>query len=657
MRALFFIALLIYGSCLAGADLEDNEARRDAFFGEALFYAYQDDYFSAISRIDTELKQYYGVDEPKLDQLHYHINDAEFSVGDFELSYRMHRKAGRAFKAVIEGNVAPEVRNEALYRLAKIYFQKEQNINALHAIEKIDGKVSDDLKNEVVYLKGQIYMVNGRFEQAEKIFQSLSGSAEHKGYAQYNMGLSRLAQGEMIKAGDTLKAVGELKTDDRAVLAIKDKANLMLGSRFMEAGDNQGALTFLERIRLDGPYSNNALLGLGWANVSFGNYQQALIPWTILSERHVTDPAVQDALLGVPYAYGKLNLHGKAALGYGHALSVMNSELDRLDNSIKSIKDGKFLKALVREEIKKDRNWVIKLRELPQTPETYYLMDLMASHDFQSSLQNYFDLEQLRKKLGYWEDYYSAFEEMIAFRRGYYEPLLPEIDEQFRKLDSLIKLRLEQRDRIHNRLQNMLIVPRPDFLATARERVSMQMLDDVVVVSSENASSIQSRVDRLKGAIHWNLIVEYDQRLTEAFEHLAELDKDIERLQKIYQSFVRTRQAATQSYQGYDRSIAMLKVKTRRALDTVEVLMLRQGKMLEQMALEELEERSEKLEMAQVKARFALAENYDRATMGQLEQGESQAEAQSAGEMTEGKQADVSVERQSKTVETGENDR
>jgi hypothetical protein len=358
-------------------------------------------------------------------------------------------------------------------------------------------------------------------------------------------------------------------------------------------------------------------------------------------------------MLGVPYSYGKLGLYGKAALMYGSALEAINRELDKLDASIKSIKDGKFLKALVREEIKKDEGWVIRLRDLPETPETYYLMDLMASHDFQSSLQNYLDLEQLRKKLEFWEGYYDSYEEIIALRRQYYEPLLPSIDEQFRKLDSRIRLRLEQRDRIDSRLKNMLISPRPDFLATAQERIAKQQILAVEkrIGKAQLAASpeTQHRIDRLKGLLLWNINTEYDERLTEAFQHLADLDKDISRLTRIYESFVRTRQAATQSYQGYDEQIRRLRNKTREAIQTVKTLMARQGHMLEVMAVSELVKRSQKLEESQVKARFALAESYDRATTGQAEkdlqvkrvEAESKARKEESGaETSEAKESD-----------------
>src|SRR5947199_10722979 len=106
---------------------------KDLYFGEALYHAHQGQYFEAIQRLDTELAQYHRLDEPALDTLHYHINDAEFSVGDFELDYRMHYRAGRAIKRVLEGSVDDAVRNEAAFRLARIHFQKDQLGDAMEA--------------------------------------------------------------------------------------------------------------------------------------------------------------------------------------------------------------------------------------------------------------------------------------------------------------------------------------------------------------------------------------------------------------------------------------------------------------------------------------------------------------------------------------------
>ena len=42
---------------------------------------------------------------------------------------------------------------------------------------------------------------------------------------------------------------------------------------------------------------------------------------------------------------------------------ISDRELDKLAESIRSIREGHFLRALVREELKQDANWVVKLRE------------------------------------------------------------------------------------------------------------------------------------------------------------------------------------------------------------------------------------------------------------------------------------------------------
>src|SRR6201981_4094303 len=135
---------------------------RDLFFGEALYHAYQGQYFEAIQRLDTELAQYHRLDEPELDTLHYHINDAEFSVGDFELDYRMHQRAARAIKVALEGAVDEAVRNEAAFRLARIHFQKGQLDDALQALARIKGTVPEEVKGDLEVLRANALMATGQ---------------------------------------------------------------------------------------------------------------------------------------------------------------------------------------------------------------------------------------------------------------------------------------------------------------------------------------------------------------------------------------------------------------------------------------------------------------------------------------------------------------
>jgi hypothetical protein len=460
-------------------------------------------------------------------------------------------------------------------------------------------------------------MANGQPDEAVTILKGLQGTDSLEGFAQYNFGIALLQSQKVVEGGIQLAKAGSVTGKGPATQAIRDKANLVLGSKLLENNEYQLAKQYLDRVRLKGPFSNRALLSSGWADISLGRYDRALVPWTILAKRNPADKAVQEALLGVPYAYGNLNIHGKAALLYGHALDVFDKELTKLDGSIRSIREGKFLKALVREELKQDKNWVINLRELPESPETHYLVELLASNDFQASLQNYLDLDELKNRLVSWADGLVSYEDIIALRRKYYEPLLPDIDKQFRVLDSKMKLRLEQRQHLENKLQSMLVTRRQEFLATADERITLDRLAAIEkkINSGRSADAVQARarLERLRGLLTWRISTEYDKRLTEAYTHLRQLDGDVANLKKRYTSFVRSRQAATQSYQGYDDQIRQLRIRVRDSLEKVNTLMARQGYMLEQMAGAELEQRRARVEELQMQARFAMAESYDRA--------------------------------------------
>ena len=601
----------------------------DLHFGEALYHAHQGHYFEALQRLDAEVEQHSDVDEPHLDSLWTHIDDAEFSLGDFELRYRMHHRAGRAIRAVLEGAVDDEVRNDAAYRLARIHFQKGQIAEAGQAIGRIDGRVPDGLEDDIDFLRANIHLALGQNAAAATVLERLADSADYAHFAAYNLGVASLQGGQRQAAYQQFDRAGALAASSPADLAIRDKSNLVLGTLLMEDGEDSAARHYLNRVRLDGPYSNKALLSAGWAAMNAGDAETAAVPWSLLAAREVSDAAAQEAKLALPYAYGKLNVHGRAAIQYGEALDAFSGEIVRLTDSIDSIRAGRFLDALVREEIRQNEDWVIRLRELPETPETFYLIELLAGHDFQTGLQNYLDLADLVRRLRSWQSGFDAFDDIVDHRESHFEPLLPGIDEEFRKLDSRMRLRIEQHRMLVKRRDDLLTTPRPEFLATRDEQAALAMLEafDPHVAASDSPvyASLRQRIDRLKGILRWTLETEYHQRLTDFDRNLRDLEPAMTLLETKYAHYVRTRQAATHSYTGYDMPIRQLRVRVATAIDEVERLMARQGRQLEIVAIDELAARRARLEAYRDKARFALADSYDRAT-------QAQARARGAGE-------------------------
>jgi predicted negative regulator of RcsB-dependent stress response len=597
-----------------------SDELRDLYFGEALYYAHQGQFFEALERLDTEVKQHDAVDQPELDTLFYHIDDAEFSLGDFELRYRMHHRAGRAIKAVLEGAVDEVIRNDAAFRLARIHFQKNQMNDAMRALERIDGQVPESIRDDIEFLRANIYLAEKRPAESMAVLKKLLDSDEFAAFAAYNLGIAYLQDGNKPAALEQLERAGQVISDDPAELAISDKSNLVLGTILLEDGEYDRAIPFLNRVRLEGPFSNQALLSSGWANLSIERYERAVVPWSILAGREVTDRATQEAMLALPYAYGKLDIHGRAAISYGRALDSFSAEVEKLDASIESIREGNFLDALIREEIRKDKNWVIRLRSLPNTPETYYLMQLLAAHDFQTGLQNYLDLADLRRKIRTWEDNFDSFGEMVEVRQAHYEPLLPEVDTQFRELDSRMRLRIEQHRMLVQRRDQLLTTPRPEFLATREEQFLLRRIENLknILLESESPpTSAIERLRRLEGVLIFTLRTEYHERLAVFDRNLRGLGDAMAVLQAQYDQYVRARQAATHSYVGYEKPIERLRVRVSKAAEEIELLMARQGHLLEVTAIDELIARRSRLESYADKARFALADSYDRATQSQ----------------------------------------
>ena len=594
---------------------------RDLYFGEALYHAYQGQFFDAIQRLDTEIGQYRALDEPSRDTLTYHIRDAEFSVGDFELDYRMHHKAGRAIKAVLEGAVDDAVRNEAAFRLARIHFQKDQLDEAQQALARIQGPVPESIKDDLALLRANVDMATGHAGDAVKVLRQAHPGDGLAGFTAYNLGIALFQDGRLPDAVEQLDRAGVLAAPDEAGLAVRDKSNLILGTMLFEAGRFDRAKQALDRVRLEGPFSNQALLRAGWSEATAGQFDRALVPWSLLVDRDPTDPAVQEALLAVPHAYASLKLHGRAAVLYARAIDSLDGQVGKVDASIASIRDGRFLKALVREESRQDETWVIRLRTLPGAPETFYLTDLMASHDFQTALHNYLDLEDLQARLDSWGTGLDAFADLIRLRASNYEPLLPEVDTRFRELDSRMRLRLEQRRHLGERLQMLLTAPKPELLATADERIALETLAEIEkqikAARGPQAGGLRERAARLRGLITWRLVTEYDNRLTEAWAHLDALNKDVDALNATYESFVRARQAATHSYANYDATIRDLRLRVAGARERVASLMTQQGRLIESVALDQLQARREHMVDQQAQARFAVADSYDRAARAQ----------------------------------------
>ena len=290
----------------------------------------------------------------------------------------------------------------------------------------------------------------------------------------------------------------------------------------------------------------------------------------------------------------------------------------------------------MREEIQQDKDWVIRLRTLPERPETYYLMELMASHDFQTALQNYLDLEDLRKKCSTRGRAASMpSRTSFALRRQNYEPLLPTIDAQFRELDSQIRLRMEQREHLRRRLQAMLIAPRPELLATADERILIERIstrieDGACTAADRSGSAEHSGAHPTpEGTAHLDAAHAVPRAPDAgAYSICASCNRTSTSLTAQYNAFVRDETGGSAQLRGLRRcrSTACGRVSAS-ALEAVEHVDGAAGSADRDSCNRRAQGAAAALEVYQTQARYAVADSYDRATEAQAGGGDAECAA------------------------------
>jgi tetratricopeptide (TPR) repeat protein len=174
------------------------------------------------------------------------------------------------------------------------------------------------------------------------------GRTEWSRYAQFNLGVALVRNGDVETASGILDELGSMNPYNEETAALRDKANLALGYSLLQDDRPAAAKEPLQRVRLEGPFSNKALLGVGWADAELNNYERALVPWMELRGRDLLDSAVQEAMLAIPYGLSQLESISQAADHYLNAVEAFYEETDRIDRTIAFVESGNmFAKYLV----------------------------------------------------------------------------------------------------------------------------------------------------------------------------------------------------------------------------------------------------------------------------------------------------------------------
>ncbi|MDH5241656.1 MAG: tetratricopeptide repeat protein [Gammaproteobacteria bacterium] len=581
---------------------------KDPQYGEVLFYFYQEDYFPAIVRLLAAQSQQQFVN---------HAEEAELLLGGLYLSYGHHLEAAAIFEKMLAGNVSTEIRNRTWFFLAKIWYQRGYFDKAQQAFGFVEGELPKNLRREALMLQAQMLIETGEYDRAVTLLQNFDDKTEWASYARFNIGVALVRSGRIEEARALLDDLGNMNPFNEELSALRDKANLALGYALLQDGQPGAAKISLQRVRLEGPFSNKALLGVGWADAEMDNFQRALVPWMELRGRDLLDSAVQESMLAIPYAMAKLDSMGQAADHYLNAIEAFYEETNRLDQTIAHIESGQLFDEFLEADPADSAGWYWQLKQLPEGPEARYLFYILASHKFQEGLKNYRDLNYLHKNLDGWQGSIEVYENMLETRKQAYEERLPRVEEALARadIDGMVSHKLESDSTINN------IEESRDWLALST-RSEFEMWGEIAALENSpalradipEAAEVRDKIQLLKGVLQWQLERAFQDRLWRLRRHLTETGEALVNTQRSRRQIDETMRNeplrfAELSDRVYDLGprIESIKMKVDDSMDD-------QRAFLKSIAVAELQAQKERLNVYTLQARFALAAIYDLST-------------------------------------------
>jgi hypothetical protein len=615
------IGLMLCGSALAELRAAEPRAGRevkDLHYGDVLFYFYQDNFFEAITRLMAARA---------MGRAEAHAEDGDLLMGGMLLSYGQHQQAAAIFQRLLDTTARPDVRDRAWFYLARVSYERgalDQAEAALGHI-KVKNTLPARMDAERQMLQAQVLMEQNRFDEAAKLLSTWKGPNDWANYARFNLGVALVRAGRVDEGSRFLDLAGNEHADkhpgfDAEQVALRDRANLALGYAEIQAQKPEAARIALQRVRLEGPYSSKALLGLGWADSALDRDSEALVPWMELKKRDLLDPAVQESMLAVPYAMARLKVYGQAARSYEEAIKAFEDETQRLDASIARIRGGQLVPALLADDPVDRMGWGWQLNKLPKTDESRYLTHLMASRSFQEGLKNYRDLRFLRANLVKWSHDVAAYSDMLATQKLALEQRQPVVQQALQHID--LDALGQQQQTLTDRLAQ--IESKQDSIGLAngaeqRQWASMQSIGERIDKLGDvpEAGALRDQLRLLKGVLRWNLDHDYKLRLWQEKRALAELDQAMSTARAGRKAVDDAQSAARTRLADFGQRIDQQPQRITTLLASTDALLARQQAYLQDVAIDELEQYKQRLHSYTVEAQFALAQTYDRSAAQQ----------------------------------------
>jgi hypothetical protein len=370
------------------ARLDVNQDPKLRAYNEIMYLYNLGDHFGALTTLLTyKANKVFSDDD----------DSSQTLLGDLYTELGLPEQAEAIFSRAITRDTISATRNRTWFDKGRLQYLRGNYTVANKVLSDDQHNLSSDDDHQRRIMLANVLIQSGQFSQARHVLEPVPLSSTIGAYATYNMGVASLNSGRPQEGMVSLWRVMNLPVGNNETNALKDRAALALGYAYLKQKQPSRAHDALVNVRLDGPFSNPAMLALGYSHYEQKDFKHALSFWLELAKRNPADGYVEESLLLAPRAYEEVGAKQQALTGYQLAATTFQNQLSEIESLTQILQQPNWLEVLSPATsvgnggdplVPVDTTTASNKRELP------YLYQKLASNQFNEAFKQY---EQLRR--------------------------------------------------------------------------------------------------------------------------------------------------------------------------------------------------------------------------------------------------------------------
>lgn len=582
---------------------------QDLAYGDFLFDYFQQHYFSSLTKLMIgEQKQ----------QLQHNNAQAQVLKGALFVSFGMLQQAEQIFDELLPTAATRDDANKTWYTLADIHYRNGSLEHAHQILSEKIKKPSEALAPRVKLLDAQALLKLERTEEAMKQLEGIQDNKELGPWARYNLAAALASVDRTKEAIDIFRSILFLPPLDKETEALQDRTAFALGMTYFRQKSWKDAERYLDMVRLDGQVAEPALLASGWIAVNQKDKVGALTPWMHLAERSASHPAVQEALLNIPYVYEDAGALRNALDAYHNAENTFITEKETIEQA----------KAFV---LQKD--WIDRISPAPSLNDdpmgdlpgfefsadgaSPYLYHFFASNEFNESYRSYRELQRLHQVLNQWQQQMPAFKQMIAANLERLEKLLPAAQTKVAMAESF-RSNVNARERALSGEIDRILAAEDDYGTPDDQQLKiidrMKVLEQALAkLPDSEYGEEKAKFRLLKGLMAWDLSDQGPQRRWELVKDRVQLENALVELEAVIGRVKNAREGQIQRFRAQAERIKQLDQQLETLKEASIQTLAKHRKYMQSIALDIMSEQQTRLDQLRGYSLLSIARLQDHA--------------------------------------------